>query len=92
MGICRIGIGLQEHQLERLRSICGETGATQNGLFAAMASVCSVAEVKDILARYEQLQLIESDLRQTADASLLSYIRGRSLEELRTMVAASKAA
>jgi hypothetical protein len=88
--IRRIGIGLKEHQLERLRSLCEETGASQNRLFVAMVSICSVAEMKDILARYEQLELIEGNLHQAADLNLRGYVRGKSLSDLKVMLESMK--
>jgi hypothetical protein len=86
VGIRRIGIGLQDHLFERLNAACQATGATQNGLFAAMLSVCSDDELRNIVLRYQKLQEIERELRETADQRLLSYIRGRRPEDLQSML------
>ena len=92
MGLQRISIGLKEHEQERLRLLCKEADCTQNGLFVAMVSVCSIDEVKGILARFAKLKHIEQELRQAADANLMTYIRGRSLPELESMLEAVRKA
>ena len=88
----RIGIALTKLQHERLRTVVLRLQTTQTKLVAAMTSVMSDAELKTLLDRYDRLVEIEREIRKVADANMLQYIKGRSVEELQQMLEAARAA
>lgn len=92
MTVIRVGLGLPEHVFKRLSLVTKSLGVPQSRLLSAVVSVLTEKEIGAILERYTRLEHIETELRSTADANMLSYIRGRPLSDLESMLNAAKKA
>jgi hypothetical protein len=88
----RIGLILNSDQHERLRDITTRFETTQSRLLQALVSVMGDNEIRNLLDRYAELEQLERDMRVAADRRLLGYIRGKTVDELRSLVAASRRA
>lgn len=86
----RIGIGVNDATRERLRVVTQSLQVSQSRLVSAIVSVMSNEEIRTVLARYDRLTKIEGEIRQIADQSMLGYIRGKSVADLETMLAAAR--
>jgi aspartyl/asparaginyl beta-hydroxylase (cupin superfamily) len=87
----RIGLLLQDHEMERLQSLCANLGTTQSNILAAAVSCLTEAEVKDLIDRFHELQNIETELCQISNLETLKLLRSKTLPELRKILAAAKA-
>lgn len=88
----RLGIHIAPHNHERLQRVTMELGTTQSELLAAVVSVMSDEEIKNMLARYRELGKIEAELEQVAKDNILQLIRGKSPEDLKKILAAAQKA
>lgn len=92
MTIIRIGLGLQEHVHKRLVAITSKLDTSQTRLMSAVVSALSEVEINAILHRYDQITAIEEEIRSAADANMMAYLRGKSLEDLQRILVAAQTA
>ena len=90
--VVRLGIATTPEIHQRAQDFTAKTGVSQSKLMNAILSVLSVDEVHDIVKRYDELLEIERELRQAADEQFLTYIRGKSVAELKQMLQAVREA
>ncbi len=88
----RIGLSITTEQHQRLTDRCDHFNVTQSELLAAMTTVLTDDEVKSMLDRYAEVQALETEMRTIADRNMLTYLRGRTPAELKTMVLAARTA
>ncbi len=86
----RIGLNISDETLVRLRTAGMVHQAPYSEIFSAVVSIMTDAELADFLARHRRLKELEKELRKEADAAMLSHIRGKTVEQLESMIAASK--
>lgn len=92
MTIIRIGLGLQEHVHKRLVALTHKLDTSQTRLMSAVVSALSETEINAILRRYDQITAIEEEIRSSADANMMAYLRGKSLEDLQRILKAAQEA
>lgn len=92
MTIVRIGIGLHDHVHKRMVGVTSKLGVSQARLVSAVVSALSEAEITTILHRYDQITAIEEEIRSSADANMMAYLRGKSLEDLQRILLAAQTA
>lgn len=88
----RKGVFLSDEQAQRLDAAAKRHAVPQSWFLAAVVSVMSDDEQSNLIARFKELRAIEEDMRREADRALLGYIRGKTLDEMRQLVAASRSA